>query len=1005
MPEPKFRVEVGPTPIFRNLTPASLDVLASAFEPVAVEVGEFVIAEDRQGDVWIVGETTEVVAVTVIEEEGHAWQSASLLRRGDAMGTHNLGGAAFGPATDPLPTRYEISHPGTLWRLPAERIPDVLRHDLTGRSSMIIGGFVPGSTTELVDALQRWEWIGRAADADGLVPSERLELVLAADIRPVRAGDVLQEEGATSRTLWMIGPGAAVVAQHSHPLKGQSVQARWLLGPGGMLGYGALAKKDSPVRVEAHRDGYLFAWDRKALRRLAGFFGGLTGSWVDTFLQARMSLYKAIVPIAGALSASELLGGVDIGKLLALLQGASVVDWRVGGAPPVPIGMQAGIGVVMTGEVVGFRMLPALDHNAVQMLRFDATRVHRGTFEGEDDEGVQMSCFGESECARYLMGGTTRRDDASELSTNRWRARVPTRTVFIPAKRISAVMGVAGGIIVDDLPDAGEAQARVLLDNAKAISRDRVRAHTDRAIVERLDDTSGRTRDDLNLVWVERVDGGPPSADDRALLVDLACSLALPLDRGGFGERTLLVTLVQGSDSAALPDTSGDGACVQVDLPVGERPIPRLMDLLRQSPGYANVLVCDDGVGSAQAHLRHAVDVCMLLCRDPMAPLPTDWPIETPYLYAQLVRTDPSQPLPATAVRLHALTESDSPAEGWASRSEALSRWGRAVTRRQVGIALGGGGAWGWAHVALLQAALQRGIPIDMVSGASFGSVAGGFFALGGPGALRYAVAHDRTIQRAVNEAMFTGAPMERYVDKLPTTMAKWADQNGNHQLARNLRALVPSVDRTAAELPPVPLTHTPIPFFPVATELIMGSEYALLTGSVGFGVRASGSLPPVFPVARVPGRNYADGGLSQNVPANVIETEGVGIIVASNIVPPPFLADPRPVRTGVMGALASLNPVSRTIATVVGLQTLFNRSGAVDTGLAPVVFESTWNGSMFFQIDKAQTIVSDTTSDLRFWQALDGLKSRWQEVRLPRPGVRGGVVRGQGAQIPEGTT
>ena len=154
MPEPKFRVEVGPTPIFRNLTPASLDVLASAFEPVAVEVGEFVIAEDRQGDVWIVGETTEVVAVTVIEEEGHAWQSASLLRRGDAMGTHNLGGAAFGPATDPLPTRYEISHPGTLWRLPAERIPDVLRHDLTGRSSMIIGGFVPGSTTELVDALQ-----------------------------------------------------------------------------------------------------------------------------------------------------------------------------------------------------------------------------------------------------------------------------------------------------------------------------------------------------------------------------------------------------------------------------------------------------------------------------------------------------------------------------------------------------------------------------------------------------------------------------------------------------------------------------------------------------------------------------------------------------------------------------------------------------------------------------------------------------------------------------------
>ena len=155
-----------------------------------------------------------------------------------------------------------------------------------------------------------------------------------------------------------------------------------------------------------------------------------------------------------------------------LLQGASVVDWRVGGAPPVPIGMQAGIGVVMTGEVVGFRMLPALDHNAVQMLRFDATRVHRGTFEGEDDEGVQMSCFGESECARYLMGGTTRRDDASELSTNRWRARVPTRTVFIPAKRISAVMGVAGGIIVDDLrPSIEPYSNRVPTPHLEALAR------------------------------------------------------------------------------------------------------------------------------------------------------------------------------------------------------------------------------------------------------------------------------------------------------------------------------------------------------------------------------------------------------------------------------------------------------------------------------------------------------------------------------------------------------
>ncbi len=44
----------------------------------------------------------------------------------------------------------------------------------------------------------------------------------------------------------------------------------------------------------------------------------------------------------------------------------------------------------------------------------------------------------------------------------------------------------------------------------------------------------------------------------------------------------------------------------------------------------------------------------------------------------------------------------------------SFSRWGRAVTWRRVGVALGGSGAWGYAHVALMRQLLSRGVPIDL---------------------------------------------------------------------------------------------------------------------------------------------------------------------------------------------------------------------------------------------------------------------------------------------------
>jgi NTE family protein/lysophospholipid hydrolase len=60
-----------------------------------------------------------------------------------------------------------------------------------------------------------------------------------------------------------------------------------------------------------------------------------------------------------------------------------------------------------------------------------------------------------------------------------------------------------------------------------------------------------------------------------------------------------------------------------------------------------------------------------------------------------------------------------------------FSRLARIVSRRSVGLVLGGGGARGMAHLGVLRALEERGIPVDMVGGTSIGAILGGAYAMG----------------------------------------------------------------------------------------------------------------------------------------------------------------------------------------------------------------------------------------------------------------------------------
>ncbi len=212
----------------------------------------------------------------------------------------------------------------------------------------------------------------------------------------------------------------------------------------------------------------------------------------------------------------------------------------------------------------------------------------------------------------------------------------------------------------------------------------------------------------------------------------------------------------------------------------------------------------------------------------------------------------------------------------------AVGRLARVVDRRTVGLALGGGGAWGFSHVALLRNLEAQGVPIDYIAGTSFGAVVGGLYAAGGMPALERLVDENSATSPGIGSslrAIVTGS-LNRALFIAPLSSA--AVETFVHG---ELRAV-------GAGDPPC-LGTTEIPFYPVGTNLGTHEPLALPHATVGWGVRMSGSLPPIFPTLLRGDDRVADGAFIANVPSRVVREMGAHFVIAANVVPPPPTSTP----------------------------------------------------------------------------------------------------------------
>ena len=212
--------------------------------------------------------------------------------------------------------------------------------------------------------------------------------------------------------------------------------------------------------------------------------------------------------------------------------------------------------------------------------------------------------------------------------------------------------------------------------------------------------------------------------------------------------------------------------------------------------------------------------------------------------------------------------------------------------RPAIGIALEGGGALGLAHIGVLQWLEEHRVPVDRISGTSMGSLVGALYATGDTPAQMRALAVTDAFSRVFTlRTSYADSNFRRRQDRreLPDAFtiglrhrvslrnALLTDRGVNEFLTVNL----PNYNSDELDY-----NQLPIPFRCVATDLNTLATVTFASGPLPQAVRASISIPGVFPPVR--GRNghyLVDGGILDNLPTDVLKRDlHASVIIAIRI-------------------------------------------------------------------------------------------------------------------------
>lgn len=211
----------------------------------------------------------------------------------------------------------------------------------------------------------------------------------------------------------------------------------------------------------------------------------------------------------------------------------------------------------------------------------------------------------------------------------------------------------------------------------------------------------------------------------------------------------------------------------------------------------------------------------------------------------------------------------------------------------KVGLALSGGGARGTAHVGVLRALEEMGIRVDYIAGTSMGAIVGGLYASGYDSDQILRIVEELDWEKAMTDrpARINRTMRSKDLDREFLIPYRLGFNRGSFQFPLGV-VEGQHLDQVFQQLlmPVVGVTdfdRLPIPFRAVATDLATGDEVVLGQGSLANVLRASMSVPGVFAPVTIDDRMLVDGGMSNNLPVDVVRDMGADVVIAVDISSP----------------------------------------------------------------------------------------------------------------------
>ena len=218
--------------------------------------------------------------------------------------------------------------------------------------------------------------------------------------------------------------------------------------------------------------------------------------------------------------------------------------------------------------------------------------------------------------------------------------------------------------------------------------------------------------------------------------------------------------------------------------------------------------------------------------------------------------------------------------------------------RKKVAVVLSGGGAKGMAHIGVLKVLEKAGIPVDIVTGTSMGSIIGGLYSIGyNANSLdsmvrvqdwSYVITDKEDMSR---QSLIDRQKQNTYFFTSGLTIGKRDMNAGGIIKGKNLAELFQQLCTGFTDSLDFS-RDLPKPFACVATDIIDNSEVVFHSGRLPQAMRASMAIPAAFSPVRIGDKVLVDGGLKNNYPADIAQEMGAEIIIGVSVQGAPKTAE-----------------------------------------------------------------------------------------------------------------